>query len=138
MPPSEQGITRDTVFDLAYWRWGLDQVQCWRERLGLAQEPSWDPVRRRLAPLPAVDGVFVHSAEWKDTYSKRAWEHPDLVGALGMLPPVEGVEPSTDRGAIYLHMLAAEAFREALDSIQAVSDVTSELGRTRRDIVCFR
>ncbi len=27
MPPSEQGITRDTVFDLAYWRWGLDQAQ---------------------------------------------------------------------------------------------------------------
>ncbi len=27
MPPSEQGITRDTVFDLAYWRWGLDLAQ---------------------------------------------------------------------------------------------------------------
>jgi hypothetical protein len=25
MPPSEQGITRDTVFDLAYWRWGPGQ-----------------------------------------------------------------------------------------------------------------
>jgi hypothetical protein len=26
MPPSELGITRDTVFDLAYWRWGLDKA----------------------------------------------------------------------------------------------------------------
>ncbi|HNU50746.1 MAG TPA: hypothetical protein PKJ98_07505 [Verrucomicrobiota bacterium] len=92
MPPSEQGITRDTVFDLAYWRWGLDQTQRWRERLGLEREPRWDEVRRNLAPLPVVDDVFVHSAEWHDTYTKRAWEHPDPVGVLGMLPPMEGVD----------------------------------------------
>jgi len=95
MPPSEQGITRDTVFDLAYWRWGLDQAQRWRERMGIAREPGWDEVRRHLAPLPVADGLFVHSAEWKDTYTKRAWEHPDPVGVLGMLPPVEGVDPET-------------------------------------------
>lgn len=94
MPPSEQGITRDTVFDLAYWRWGLDKAQEWRERLGLAREPRWDEVRQHLAPLPVVDGLFVHSAEWHDTYTKRAWEHPDPVGVLGMLPPVEGVDPA--------------------------------------------
>ncbi|MEI7731406.1 MAG: hypothetical protein WCO56_17665 [Verrucomicrobiota bacterium] len=95
MPPSEQGITRDTVFDLAYWRWGLDAAQRWRERLGQARVPQWDEVRRHLAPLPIVDGVFVHSAEWHDTYTKRAWEHPDPVGVLGMLPPVVGVDAET-------------------------------------------
>jgi len=95
MPPSEQGITRDTVFDLAYWRWGLDTAQEWRERLGLARDPHWDDVRRHLAPLPEVDGVYVHSAEWHDTYTKRAWEHPDPIGVLGMLPPVEGVDRET-------------------------------------------
>jgi hypothetical protein len=95
MPPSEQGVTRDTVFDLAYWRWGLDQAQRWRERLGLAREPSWDQVRSHLAPLPALEGVFVHSAEWKDTYGRRAWEHPDPIGVLGMLPPLEGVDLAT-------------------------------------------
>ena len=95
MPPSEQGITRDAVFDLAYWRWGLDQAQRWRERLGLSREPRWDEVRRRLAPLPVVDGVFVHSAEWTDTYTRRAWEHPDPIGVLGMLPPMPGVDGAT-------------------------------------------
>ena len=90
MPPSEQGITHDTVFDLAYWRWGLDQAQRWRERLGQPRETRWDEVRRHLAPLPVVDGLFVHSAEWQDTYTKRAWEHPDPVGVLGMLPPLDG------------------------------------------------
>jgi hypothetical protein len=95
MPPSEQGVTRDTVFDLAYWRWGLDQAQRWRQRMELPREPRWDKVRRQLAPLPVVDGVFVHSADWTDTYSKRAWEHPDPVGVLGMLPPMEGVDRDT-------------------------------------------
>ncbi len=95
MPPSEQGITRDTVFDLAYWRWGLDQAQRWRERMGRAREPRWDEVRRHLTPLPVAEGVFVHSAEWHDTYTKRAWEHPDPIGVLGMLPPIEGVDRDT-------------------------------------------
>ena len=92
MPPSEQGITSDTVFDLAYWRWGLEQAQCWRERLNLTRDPHWDTVRSGLAPLPISDGAFVHSAEWKDTYAKRAWEHPDPIGVLGMLPPMKDVD----------------------------------------------
>ena len=84
---ANRGVTRDTVFDLAYWRWGLDQAQLWRERLGLPREPRWDEVRRRLAPLPTVDGLFVHSPEWTDTYTKRNWEHPDPIGVFGMLSP---------------------------------------------------
>lgn len=95
MPPSEQGVTKNTVFDLAYWRWGLDKAQQWRERLGLAREPHWDEVRRNLSPLPTEDGVFVHSTQWHDTYTKRAWEHPDPIGVLGMLPPIEDVDAET-------------------------------------------
>jgi hypothetical protein len=95
MPPSEQGITKDTVFDLAYWRWGLDSAQRWLHRLGLPREPRWDEVRQHLAPLPEDDGVFVHSSEWKDTYTKRAWEHPDPIGVFGMLPPISGVDGET-------------------------------------------
>ena len=72
----------------------------WRERLGLAREPHWDDVRGHLAPLPVDDGVFVHSAEWHDTYTKRAWEHPDPVGVLGMLPPIEGVDAATARRTV--------------------------------------
>ena len=94
MPPSEQGITRDTVFDLAYWRWGLDAAERWRERLGLARAALGRSAQESCA-LPVVDGLFVHSAEWHDTYTKRAWEHPDPVGVLGMLPPIEGVDAAT-------------------------------------------
>ena len=94
MPPSERGTTSDTVFDLAYWRWGLDKAQEWRQRMGLARVPLWDEVRRNLAPLPVdTNGFYIHTAQWDDTYTKRAWEHPDSIGVLGMLPPMDGVDP---------------------------------------------
>jgi hypothetical protein len=95
MPPSERGITTDTVFDLAYWRWGIDTAQTWRQRLGLPRDPHWDDVRRHLAPLPTSDGVYLDSAKWPDAYTNRAWEHPDPIGVLGMLPPMEGVDAAT-------------------------------------------
>jgi len=95
MPPSEQGVTKNDVFDLAYWRWGLDKAQEWRQRMGLKREPHWDEVRNNLTPLPVVDGLFVHSPEWTNTYTERNFEHPDPVGVLGMLPPVPGVDAPT-------------------------------------------
>ena len=95
MPPGEQGLTTNSVFDLAYWRWGLDQAQLWRERMKLARVGQWDEVRRNLTPLPTRDGLFVHSTEWPDTYTKRNYEHPDPVGVFGMLPPVDGVDAET-------------------------------------------
>lgn len=97
LPPSEMGITRDSSFDLAYWRFGLDKAQEWRERRGLAREPHWDEVRQHLAPLPVGDGVYLHSAEWTDTYTKRNWEHPNPIGIVGMLPPMKDVDLETAR-----------------------------------------
>ncbi len=95
MPPSEQGITRDDVFDLAYWRWGLDRAQVWRQRMGKPPVPLWEDIRRNLTPLPVHDGVFVHSPEWTNTYPARAVDHPDPIGVLGMLPPMESVDGET-------------------------------------------
>jgi hypothetical protein len=95
MPPSEQGITSNTVFDLAYWSWGLAKAQEWRRRLGLPHVARWDEVRDHLAPLPVSDGVYVDSLEWLDPTKRRAWEHPDPIGPLGMLPPVDGLDPAT-------------------------------------------
>ncbi|WP_163323337.1 hypothetical protein [Draconibacterium mangrovi] len=93
MPPSEQGITKDAVFDLAYWTWGLNQAQVWRERMDLERVPHWDEIINNMASLPVDSGVYVHSAEWKDTYTTRAWEHPDPIGVLGMLPNQSNVDP---------------------------------------------
>ena len=95
MPPSEKAVWSNTVFDLAYWRWGLNQAQVWRQRLGLARNAHWDEVRTHLVPVPVSDGVFVDYPGCTNTYTKTAWEHPDPVGVLGMLPPIDGVDTAT-------------------------------------------
>ncbi len=96
MTPSEQGITYDEVFDLAYWRWGLDAANRWRERLGKERVALWDEVRANMAPLPVKDGVYVHSPEWTNSFEGRNYEHPDLIGVYGMVPPTEGVDRATE------------------------------------------
>ncbi len=93
MPPSEKGIWTNTVFDLAYWRWGLNQAQVWRQRLGLARVPHWDQVLTNLAPLPVANGDFILYPGATDTYTTSAYEHPDPIGVYGMLPPTAGVDP---------------------------------------------
>jgi len=84
------------TFELAYWRFGLRTAQVWRERLGLQRNPVWDEVLKRLAPLPSWDGLYLPQEGMTDTYTKWNWEHPALVGALGMFPG-DGVDLLTMR-----------------------------------------
>ena len=78
--------TVNPTFELAYWRFGLRVAQTWRERLGLPREPHWDRVLNQLSPLPVQDGVYLMQEGLADTYTKWNWEHPALLGALGMQP----------------------------------------------------
>lgn len=78
--------TRNPTFELTYWRWGLETAQQWRRRLGLSRDPRWDTVLHGLAPLPEADGLYLLQEGLADTYTRWNWEHPALLGALGMLP----------------------------------------------------
>ena len=105
MPPSEVGISRNTVFDLTYWRFGLDIANRWRERMGKPRNAEWDNVRKKLAVLPAVDDpedgkIYARSVHWLDEFSKRNWEHPDMAGVFGMLPLMDGVDPAISKRTI--------------------------------------
>ncbi|SDT11540.1 hypothetical protein [Actinopolymorpha singaporensis] len=75
---------RNPAFELAYWRWGLQNAQLWRERLGLARVPAWDAVAKHLGPLPERDGRYV---ELEHPVTEREG-HPTMVGALGFVPDV--------------------------------------------------
>jgi len=88
--------TVNPTFELAYWRFGLRVAQTWRERLGLVREPRWDQVLNQLSPLPVQDGVYLMQEGMTDTYTKWNWEHPALLGALGMQPG-DGVDADTMR-----------------------------------------
>lgn len=86
-------------FELSYWRFGLRTAQMWREKLGLPREPQWDKVLNNLAPLPEMDGVYLSQEGMADTYTKWNWEHPSLIGPLGMIPG-DGVNPQTMKATV--------------------------------------
>jgi hypothetical protein len=90
--------THDTTFELAYWRFGLETAQRWRERLGLAREPRWQRVLEGLSPLPVLDGRYLFAGSAPDSYldSSLRRDHPSVVGALGLLPG-DGVDRETMR-----------------------------------------
>ena len=83
---TDASTTINPTFELAYWRFGLSTAQAWRRRLGLAPEPHWDAVLDHLSPLPVRDGVYLMQEGMTDTYTKWNWEHPALLGPLGMQP----------------------------------------------------
>jgi hypothetical protein len=74
-------------------------TQLWRERLGLPPEARWDEVLKGLAPLPVQDGCYLMQEGLTDTYTNWNWEHPALLGALGMQPG-DGVDAPTMRRTV--------------------------------------
>jgi hypothetical protein len=91
--------TINPLFELTYWRFGLRVAQEWRERLGLGRKPEWDTVLQGLAPNPQAEGRYLMQEGMADTYTTWSWEHPALVGALGMLPG-DGIDPAVMRATV--------------------------------------
>lgn len=73
-------------FELAYWRFGLETAQQWRERMGMSRSPEWDTVLKGLAPLPVQDGIYLLEEHLPDSYTKWNHNHPSVVGIYGILP----------------------------------------------------
>jgi len=75
------------TFEVAYWRWGLEAAQHWRERLGLPREKKWDDVIAHLPPLPTRDGLYVAAQTAMDTFTKPGLNssHPCQLAPLGIL-----------------------------------------------------
>ena len=88
--------TWNPTFELAYWAYGLKIAQLWRERLGIRRDARWDNVIADLAPLPARAGVYLAHENCPQTYTERNYDHPSMLGALGLLPG-DGVDRETMR-----------------------------------------
>jgi len=99
VPENNPSNIRNPIFELAYWRFGLEVAQQWRERLGLKRDPQWDAVLHGLPALPEQDGVYLFADNATDTYTRWNWEHPSLIGIKGMLPG-EGVDPIKMRATV--------------------------------------
>ncbi len=101
-------------FEQAYWYYGLNTAQKWRERLGQPRNAEWDEIIARIAPLAEKDGRYVagvpvnpfdnnSSANVFDPFKtpdlvgkksiseeefelKSRSDHPAALGACGLLP----------------------------------------------------
>jgi hypothetical protein len=85
--------TEDPTFELAYWWWGLEIAQSWRERRGLAREERWRRVQNGLV-TPHHDDDGVYTAIATEPYLRRD-DHPSMLCALGMVPATPLIDPAT-------------------------------------------
>ncbi len=86
--------TINPAFELGYWRFGLRTAQKWKERLGQVRDVRWDTILDNLAQLPQENGVYVTHEKIDSMWTKYAFEHPGLLGTLGMLPG-DGVDTAS-------------------------------------------
>ena len=84
--------TTDPTFELAYWWWGLEIAQHWRDRAGDDRHPAWDHVQDRLAQPKIIDGRYAAVATDEPL---RRDDHPSLLMALGFVPPTPIIDPDT-------------------------------------------
>ncbi|MEX2600137.1 MAG: hypothetical protein WD355_00735 [Balneolaceae bacterium] len=81
-------VTWNPGFELAYWSYGLETAQLWRERLGMERDPEWDDILDNLSPLPEQDGFYVNTESAPQTFTDpdQRRDHPTLLGSCGFLP----------------------------------------------------
>lgn len=86
--------TINPTYELAYWKWGLEQAQIWRQRMDLERNAEWDKVLKGLSPLPQKDSVYLATESTPDSYETEKFmtDHPSVLGAYGMLPLIEGLD----------------------------------------------
>jgi len=82
------------TFELAYWCWGLETAQKWRQRLGMDCEPQWDRVIKLLSHPTIREGIY--TAIETPPYT-ILHDHPSMVAALGFVPPTPLIDPNTMR-----------------------------------------
>lgn len=92
--------TFDPAFELAYFRWGIETAQAWRERAGKVRRADWDAVLARWPDLPQQDGLYLPVRSEPDFWNKAAGacrasavdehcqnrDHMSFLMALGWLP----------------------------------------------------
>ncbi|MFI0350174.1 hypothetical protein [Actinomadura sp. 9N407] len=84
--------TEDPTFELAYWWWGLEIAQRWRERLGRDRDEHWRRVQDGLVPPHIEDGRYTAIAT--EPYLRRD-DHPSMLCALGVVPATPLIDPAT-------------------------------------------
>ena len=86
--------TTDPTFELAYWWWGLELAQQWRERAGAAREAEWTRVQDTLSAPLIRDGRYAAVATDEPL---RRDDHPSLLMGYGLVPETPLIDPAVMR-----------------------------------------
>ena len=106
--PAQELWPRETTtnppFELAYWYWGLTIAQQWKERLNLPKDKKWEDVRMKLAVPDQAEGVYLGIARATDSYTneKLMKDHPAVLGAYGILPDWNKIDPEVMRKTMHV------------------------------------
>lgn len=78
--------TRNPIFELAYFRYGLLIAAKWAYKLGFTDEANqWRNIAMHIAPLPINDDVYIAHSNCPDTFTNKAIDHPLMLQIYGML-----------------------------------------------------
>ena len=96
--------TANPPFELAYWHWGLTTAQKWKERAGQKTDEKWEDVRLKLAVPDQAYGVYLGAEGETESYSdvNLMRDHPVVLGAYGILPAWEKLDPETMRKTMHV------------------------------------
>jgi len=106
--PAQEHWDRETAanppFELAYWYWGLTTAQQWCERLRLPKDTLWEKVRLKLAAPDQAEGVYLGVKGAVDSYTnpERMRDHPVVLGAYGILPAWNKIDPEVMRKTMHV------------------------------------
>jgi hypothetical protein len=84
--------TEDPTFELAYWWWGLEVAQRWRDRRGVERSDHWRRIQDGLARPRTENGRYCAIAT--EPYLHRT-DHPSLLCAFGFVPETPLIDPAT-------------------------------------------
>ncbi|MDC7675802.1 hypothetical protein [Asticcacaulis machinosus] len=64
--------TFDPAFEVAYYRWGIETAQTWRERSGKGRRADWDGILAKWPDIPQKDGLYLPVASEPGFWDKAA------------------------------------------------------------------
>lgn len=82
-------------FELAYWQYGLNVANQWRERQGKPRMARWDDIIARLSTLPETNGIYTAGLPKGQTDNLKSFDPFDAVAA-GATPTIS-TETFTDK-----------------------------------------
>ena len=97
-------VTFNPTYELAYWRWGLETAQKWRNKMGFPENKKWQMVLDNLSPLPIENDIYLGAESAKDSYTNPylMTDHPSVLGAFGMLPATKDINPEVMENTLNL------------------------------------